>query len=240
MQDKVTPVLCGIALIVSSFSLGVNIGRKTDNTITVKFAMPETTSIEAEATTSTTRATTTAATTTTVETTVTTDTSTTTAAATTKKTETSKVTTARATTTAATTTTETATTTESVTEIDIPETTTVTSTETETVVAAPSEEFIGTFSRGTYYTFGSRGGSGRPLVSGYSIASRALYEMYGYGDYGIRIECDEFPALNGVYSLDDCSAKGDNRVIDFWFAPGDVPAYFYQQGVLEVRAYLVK
>lgn len=111
---------------------------------------------------------------------------------------------------------------------------------TETVVVAPTGEFIGTFTRGTYYTFGTYGGSGRTLVSGYSIASRALYEMYGYGDYKIRIECDEFPELNGIYSLDDCSAKGDNRVIDFWFSPGEVPAYFKQMGVLEVRAYIVR
>lgn len=110
--------------------------------------------------------------------------------------------------------------------------------EPETVNVS-SEDFIGTFSRGTYYTFGSYGGSGRTLVSGYSIASRALYERYGYGDYKIRIECDEFPELNGVYSLDDCSAPGNYEVIDFWFAPGCVPSYFQQMGVLEVRAYIV-
>lgn len=239
MRNKIVLVLCEISLATASFGLGVAtsnmIHNVVDKTITVEFAMPKTTDAEAEMTTSTTRVTTATATTTTSETTVTTGTSTTTVAATTKK-VTSKAsttkatsTTTRATTTAATTTT---TVSETTTEIDIPETTTVVSTETV--------EFIGTFTRGTYYTFGSRGGSGRPLVSGYSIASRALYDMYGYGDYEIRIECDEFPALNGVYSLDDCSAKGDNRVIDFWFAPGDVPGYFYQQGVLEVRAYLVK
>lgn len=173
------------------------------------------------ATTSTTDTTTTNPSTTTVETTVTTKPSTTTEVKIETKPET--------TTTVATTTTE----------IDIPEESTVVETETETTTETTTEEFVGTFTRGTYYTFGSRGGSGRTLVSGYSIASRALYEMYGYGDYKVRIECDEFPDLNGVYSLDDCSAKGDNRVVDFWFAPGDVPAYFRQMGVLEVRVYII-
>ena len=102
-----------------------------------------------------------------------------------------------------------------------------------------SEQFIGTFSRGTFYTTGSYGGSGRTLVSGYSIASRAIYETYGYGDYKIRIECEDFPALNGIYSLDDCSAQGNYEVIDFWFAPNDVPSYFRQMGVFEVKAYIV-
>lgn len=102
-----------------------------------------------------------------------------------------------------------------------------------------SEKFIGTFSRGTFYTTGSYGGSGRTLVSGYSIASRAIYETYGYGDYKIRIECEDFPALNGIYSLDDCSAQGNYEVIDFWFAPNDVPSYFRQMGVFEVKAYII-
>lgn len=102
-----------------------------------------------------------------------------------------------------------------------------------------NEEYIGSFSRGTFYTTGSYGGSGRTLVSGYSIASRAIYEMYGYGDYEIRIECDSFPELNGTYSLDDCSAEGNYEVIDFWFAPNDVPAYFREIGVVEVRAYII-
>ena len=120
-------------------------------------------------------------------------------------------------------------------------TTATTSTETYTDSNNSSTEtFIGTFSRGTFYTIGSYGGSGRTLVSGYSIASRALYELYGYGDYKIRIECDSFPELNGVYSLDDCSAAGNYEVIDFWFAPNDVPSYFRKMGVLEVRAYLVQ
>lgn len=102
-----------------------------------------------------------------------------------------------------------------------------------------NEEYIGSFSRGTFYTTGSYGGSGRTLVSGYSIASRAIYEMYGYGNYEIRIECDSFPELNGIYSLDDCSAEGNYEVIDFWFAPNDVPAYFREIGVVEVRAYII-
>ena len=102
-----------------------------------------------------------------------------------------------------------------------------------------NEEYISSFSRGTFYTTGSYGGSGRTLVSGYSIASRAIYEMYGYGNYEIRIECDSFPELNGIYSLDDCSAEGNYEVIDFWFAPNDVPAYFREIGVVEVRAYII-
>lgn len=109
----------------------------------------------------------------------------------------------------------------------------------EVLEETSSEEFIGTFSRGTFYTTGSYGGSGRNLVSGYSIASRAIYEAYGYGDYKIRIECEEFPELNGIYSLDDCSAPGNYEVIDFWFAPSDVPSYFREMGVFEVKAYIV-
>lgn len=103
-----------------------------------------------------------------------------------------------------------------------------------------SESFIGTFSRGTFYTTGSYGGSGRNLVSGHSIASRAIYEMYGYGNYKIRIECDAYPELNGIYSLDDCSAAGNYEVIDFWFAPNAVPSYFRKMGVFEVRAYIIR
>lgn len=191
----------------------------------------ETTTTTTETETSTTDTTTTTATTSTTDTTTTT-TSTTTTVETTVTTKPStttevKIETKPETTTVATTTTE----------IDIPEESTVVETETETTTE--TEEFVGMFTRGTYYTFGSRGGSGRTLVSGYSIASRALYEMYGYGDHKFRIECDEFPDLNGVYSLDDCSAKGDNRVVDFWFAPGDVPAYFKQMGVLEVKVYII-
>lgn len=110
---------------------------------------------------------------------------------------------------------------------------------TEISAETSSEEFIGTFSRGTFYTTGSYGGSGRNLVSGYSIASRAIYETYGYGDYKIRIECEDFPELNGIYSLDDCSAPGNYEVIDFWFLPKDVPSYFKEMGVFEVKAYII-
>lgn len=154
-------------------------------------------------------------------------------------------TTTTVTTTATTTTTTTTTTTKVVTKPVIVTTTTTTqpveTTEAVTEIStATNEECIGTFKRGTYYAFGSVGGSGRKLVSGYSIASRALYEMYGYGDYKIRIECDRFPQLNGIYSLDDCSAKGNNQVIDFWFAPNEVPDFFRKYGVLEVRAYIIR
>lgn len=104
-----------------------------------------------------------------------------------------------------------------------------------------NETLIGTFSRGTYYCGyeGTYGGSGRTLQSGYSIASRAIYEWYGYGDYKVRIECDEYPELNGIYSLDDCSAPGNYNVIDFYYNYNSVPNYFYQCGVLTVRAYIV-
>lgn len=218
-----------------------------DISIETTTSTSETTTTETDESTTTATSTTDATTTTsttTAETTVTTETSTTTEAVTEPVIfETQPVVTAAP--VVETTTEPETTTTVAATEIDIPEESTVAETETETVTEtvateAVNEEFVGTFTRGTYYTFGSRGGSGRTLVSGYSIASRALYEMYGYGDYKVRIECDEFPALNGIYSLDDCSAKGDNRVIDFWFAPGEVPGYFYQQGVLEVRAYIIR
>lgn len=165
------------------------------------------------------------------------------------ETTTQPLTTTEVTTTTTMTSTTTVTTTTSTTTTPI-KTTTSTTTTTQPPTEAPttvttvdtgssSEEFIGTFSRGTFYTFGTYGGSGRTLVSGYSIASRALYERYGYGDYKIRIECAEFPELNGVYSLDDCSAPGNYEVIDFWFAPGNVPGYFKQMGVLEVKAWII-
>lgn len=104
---------------------------------------------------------------------------------------------------------------------------------------------IKTFSRGTYYCYGSKGGSGRSLQSGYSIASRYLYETYGYNNSNgnpnkFRIECDDFPELNGVYQLDDCSAAGNNNVVDFYFTQGSVPSGFARQGVTSVRVYIVE
>lgn len=226
MRYNVPTILSVVSLGLSSIGLGMSVYNicDSDRTPTVEPVYSETSTTEPETTTTTdteTTTTTETTTSTTVETTVTTETSTTEVMTEPVVIETQPVVTAAPT------------------EIDIPVETTTVETVTETVANTPNEEFIGTFTRGTYYTFGSRGGSGRTLVSGYSIASRALYEMYGYGDYKVRIECDEFPALNGIYSLDDCSAKGDNRVIDFWFAPGDVPAYFRQMGVLEVRAYII-
>lgn len=71
------------------------------------------------------------------------------------------------------------------------------------------------------------GGSGRMLVSCYekdewykgSVASRWVYEQYGYdlnGKTTVYIEFDNYPRLNGWYSVDDRNA--DPGIIDFYFA----------------------
>ena len=89
--------------------------------------------------------------------------------------------------------------------------------------------YLGDF-RATYYKGDSvpcYGGSGRMLVSCYekdewykgSVASRWVYGQYGYNANGkttVYIEFDDYPILNGWYSVDDCNA--DPGIIDFYFA----------------------
>lgn len=71
------------------------------------------------------------------------------------------------------------------------------------------------------------GGSGRMLVSCYekdewykgSVASKFVFENYGYDVNGktmVYIEFPSFERLNGWYSVDDCNA--DSSIVDFYFA----------------------
>lgn len=88
--------------------------------------------------------------------------------------------------------------------------------------------YLGDF-MATYYKGDSvpcYGGSGRMLVSCYekdewykgSVASRWVYGQYGYNVNGkttVYIEFDNYPRLNGWYSVDDCNA--DSGIVDFYF-----------------------
>ena len=104
------------------------------------------------------------------------------------------------------------------------------STTTETVTDFKDDMTdLGSFTA-TYYKGESvpcYGGSGRMLVSCYekdewykgSVASRWVYGQYGYGLNGkttVYIEFDNYPRLNGWYSVDDCNA--DSGIVDFYFA----------------------
>ena len=77
--------------------------------------------------------------------------------------------------------------------------------------------YSGTYYPATAYYDGVCGGSTRTLL-GYgdygdnirgSIASRSLYEMYGYNRNGrttVYLEFPEFPEMDGLFFVDDCSA----------------------------------
>ena len=127
---------------------------------------------------------------------------------------------------------------------------------------------IGSFSRGTFYT-GSYGGSGRALmdcayggdgtVKG-SIASRYLYDTYGYNYNGERtkvyLEVLGYPSMDGWYYLDDASADygyyggmvdSSGYSYSGWVSPYEVIDFaywynsncqFYGQGVVHVTAYM--
>lgn len=117
-----------------------------------------------------------------------------------------------------------------------------TETATETTASTSSEPpesneriFLGTY-KATYYNgscYPCNGGSGRVLNSCYvkddeykgSVASRLVYESYGYfkdGVTSVYIEFPAFPKLNGLYSVDDCNAE--SGIFDFYFAEyGDCP-----------------
>lgn len=126
--------------------------------------------------------------------------------------------------------------------------TTVTTTE---AVAAPSNSlsYVKHFSRGTYYAYGTKGGSGRTLidcsigdgtVKG-SIASSYLYKNYGYNYNGKRtmvyLEVEGYSQMNGYYYLDDSDA-GNSNVIDFFFYKNSNCPFQYQ-GVVPVECYIV-
>ena len=135
--------------------------------------------------------------------------------------------------------------------------TSVTSTEvvitvtTAEAVAAPSNSlsYVKHFSRGTYYAYGTKGGSGRTLidcsigdgtVKG-SIASSYLYKNYGYNYNGKRtmvyLEVEGYSQMNGYYYLDDSDA-GNSNVIDFFFYQNSNCPFQYQ-GVVPVECYIV-
>jgi len=89
--------------------------------------------------------------------------------------------------------------------------------------------YIGSFCA-TYYKGDGvpcYGGSGRMLVSCYekdewykgSVASKFVFENYGYDVNGktmVYIEFPSFERLNGWYSVDDCNA--DSSIVDFYFS----------------------
>lgn len=108
-------------------------------------------------------------------------------------------------------------------------------TTSESVTEAVTSDFrddmtyLGSFT-GTYYkgaTVPCHGGSGRMLVSCYeketwfkgSVASRLVYERYGYyvnDKTMVYVEFRDYPRMNGWYSVDDCNA--DPSIVDFYFA----------------------
>lgn len=128
-----------------------------------------------------------------------------------------------------------------------------------TEYVAPVEEtpssdgltYVDYFGRVTYYPAtayydGVCGGSGRTLL-GYgdygngirgSIASRSLYEAYGYSRNGRTTVYLEFPgyeSMNGWYYLDDCCAY--YGVIDVFVWSG-YSCPFYNAGVITANCYI--
>lgn len=111
--------------------------------------------------------------------------------------------------------------------------------------------YFGYFGRVTYYPAtayydGVCGGSGRTLL-GYgnydngirgSIASRSLYETYGYNRNGrttVYLEFPNYPEMNGNYYVDDCCA--DYGVIDIFVWSG-YSCPFYSAGVITANCYI--
>lgn len=157
---------------------------------------------------------------------------------------------------------ETETTTSEITTTTTTEQTTITTTESTTVTSTteteqtttttteqePALKDLGSF-KGTYYIskkFPCKGGSGRTLYGcdikedSYkgSVASRYIYEHYGYNVNGktmVYIEVKEIPDMNGWYSVDDCN--GNIKGVDFYFeSPCHCP--FRTRGVVSVRMYI--
>ena len=111
------------------------------------------------------------------------------------------------------------------------------------------------FTHGTYYcgSYGTNGGSGRQLIDCSvgdgiikgSVASYFLYTELGYNLNGNRtvvyLEFPEFPAMNGLYYLDDCSSGETiyaNETIDFFYtSASNCP--FQNIGVITVKCYLI-
>ena len=109
--------------------------------------------------------------------------------------------------------------------------------------------FVGTF-EGTYYTAwdGACGGSGRYLidcswgseVKG-SIASRTLYNMYGYyldGRTTVYLESASYPQLSGYYYVDDSTASWVTGVIDFYYTSGWNCPFQNAGRIYDVKVYI--
>lgn len=154
-----------------------------------------------------------------------------------------------------TTTTEQTTTTESettTTESTTEQTTTTIIFTTESKTTAKAAECgdlksLGTF-KGTYYVAKApcKGGSGRTLKScsiksdSYkgSVASRYIYEHYGYNVNGktmVYLDIKEFPKMNGWYSVDDCN--GDEKIVDLYFST-KCECPYKTRGVVTVTMYI--
>lgn len=107
------------------------------------------------------------------------------------------------------------------------------------------------FSRGTYYcgSSGTYGGSLRTLIDCSvgdgiikgSVASNFLYNELGYNLNGNRtvvyVEVPDFPEMNGLYYVDDCSAAND-EIIDFFYTDAS-HCPFNGIGVVTVKCYLI-
>ena len=154
--------------------------------------------------------------------------------------------------TTTTTTTETTTTTAAIITTTATTTTTTFNETTTTIITTTSNfNFVKTFSRGTFYAYGcpKKGGSGRDLIDCSvgdgdikgSIASRYLYEKYGYLYNGERskfyLEIEGYEQMNGYYYLDDSSAPGNDEVIDFFYIH-ECNCPFMTQGVVKVNCYI--
>ena len=107
------------------------------------------------------------------------------------------------------------------------------------------------FSRGTYYcvSYGTKGGSDRQLIDCSvgdgiikgSVASYFLYNELGYNLNGNRtvvyVEVPDFPTMNGLYYVDDCSSAND-EIIDFFYTDAS-HCPFNGIGVVTVKCYLI-
>ena len=106
-------------------------------------------------------------------------------------------------------------------------------------------KLLGTF-KGTYYSGGTKGGSGRRLIdckSGGSrvkgsVACRYVYEKYKYNLNGrtkVYIECSSVPSMSGWYYVDDCC--GSRSVVDFYYSSNS-RCQFRNAGVISVKVYI--
>ena len=119
-----------------------------------------------------------------------------------------------------------------------------------------SDNFVKTFTRGTYYPgwegYGLtqlKGGSGRYLmdcsikddeIKG-SIACGYIYREYGYNHNGARtvvyLDIPKMPELNGFYYVDDCCSRDDT--IDFYFTYEENCPFKNQGVITNISCYIV-